>query len=68
MRTMLGAYQFVDSEPMDPEAYEQFGPNALKIQLNTPMDVQFMNRKVTALLSEKARRELAAVLLEGLER
>ncbi len=62
----LGAYQVLTIERMD--LGEQFndGPNAAMARLRTPMDEKFINRTVTALLTEEAQWEIISAFQDNL--
>lgn len=69
MRLDLGAFQTLDIESTDlGEQYTNSGdePNTVIVVLTTAMDVKFVNRKVTALLTEEAQRKIIDALTRNL--
>lgn len=68
-RYALGAYQFLEVEQADlgPQ-YTEGGeePQTLIIQLTTPMDEEFVNKTVTALMTEAAQRKVITVFRANL--
>lgn len=68
-RLDLGAYQFIEIEPVDlGEQYTDSGrrPNTIILRLTTPMDETFVNRSVRVLLSEQAQQDIIDTLNENL--
>jgi len=61
-RITLGAYQFLDVEPYPDE---QFGEDAVRVFLQTPMDEPFRNHYITAILSKEAQAKLARYFLSS---
>jgi hypothetical protein len=65
----LGAYQTLDLQSHDlGEQYTKGGtePRTLVVRLTTAMDEEFINRTVTALLTEEAQREIIRVFTANL--
>jgi hypothetical protein len=65
----LGAYQMLEVIPHDlGDQYTKSGsePNTCVVVLTTAMDEPFVNRSVTALLSEEAQRDIIHALTENL--
>lgn len=70
IRLPLGAYQFVNLTAED--LGDQFtnsgkAPRTVVLSLSTAMDEQFVQKTVTALLTEEAQRHLIAVLEANLD-
>jgi hypothetical protein len=70
-RIVLAAYQKVEAEPYYDESgqFTKSGeePLVLRLQLTTAMDEEFVNRTVTAILTEQDQRSLIALFEANLE-
>lgn len=64
MRINLGAYQVAE---IIQENYGMQGPHRIMLKLTTAMDEPFINRTVTALLSEQAQRDIIEALQHNLD-
>jgi hypothetical protein len=65
----LGAYQTFDLIPKDlGDQFTNSGtePNTCVVVLTTAMDENFVNKSVTALLSEEAQRRIIKILADNL--
>ncbi len=66
----LGAYQRLELESGDlGDQYTKSGaePRTMVVQLTTAMDDPFVNRTVTALLTEEAQRDIIRMLQANLD-
>lgn len=68
-RISLGAYQFIEIEHVDlGEQFTDAGdrPNTIILRLTTAFDETFVNRSVTALLSEQDQQDIIDALQKNL--
>lgn len=68
-RVPLGAYQYIEAQSGDlGEQFTKSGsaPRTLVIQLTTAMDEAFINRTVTALLTEDDQRSIIDMMQRNL--
>lgn len=68
-RVLLAAYQRIDADSQDlGEQYTEGGsaPRTLVVRLTTAMDEPFVNKTVTALLTEKDQRAIIDMMQRNL--
>lgn len=61
-RIILGAYQFLDTEPIEHDQYE---PGTVKAVFTSPMDEPFVNHYLTVILQPEAQAKIVRHFLSS---
>lgn len=68
MKLLLGAYQQIEAkQDLEDQFGGVFGPHAIAIKLTTPMDVEFQNRTVTAILNTEDQLKIIRLFTRNLQ-